>query len=99
MAYTTIPNSFRRDILACRRLIGCWSSLTSHITADGAGEKTMAYPPIPNPFRRDTLACRRLIGCWSSLTSHITAEILGQADFDWILLDSEHAPNDLSTLL
>ncbi|MCW5262149.1 2-dehydro-3-deoxyglucarate aldolase [Verminephrobacter eiseniae] len=59
----------------------------------------MAYTTIPNSFRRDILACRRLIGCWSSLTSHITAEILGQADFDWILLDSEHAPNDLSTLL
>ncbi|MCW5222908.1 2-dehydro-3-deoxyglucarate aldolase [Verminephrobacter aporrectodeae subsp. tuberculatae] len=59
----------------------------------------MAYTALPNSFRRDILARRRLIGCWSSLTSHITTEILGQAGFDWILLDCEHAPNDLTTLI
>lgn len=59
----------------------------------------MTYTPVPNAFRRDILASRRLIGCWSSLTSHVTAEILGLAAFDWILLDCEHAPNDLHTLM
>jgi 2-dehydro-3-deoxyglucarate aldolase len=58
-----------------------------------------AYSPFPNQFRRDVLAHRRLIGCWSSLTSPITTEILGLAGFDWILLDGEHAPNDLGTFI
>lgn len=57
------------------------------------------YTPIPNTFRRDILASRKLIGCWSSLTSPITMEILGIAGFDWLLLDTEHAPNDLQSLM
>lgn len=59
----------------------------------------MAYTTIPNGFRSDILASRRLIGCWAALTSHITTEILGQAGFDWLLLDCEHAPNDLGSLI
>jgi 2-dehydro-3-deoxyglucarate aldolase len=29
----------------------------------------------------------------------ITTEILGVARFDWLLLDAEHAPNDVLTLI
>ena len=57
------------------------------------------HSPFPNAFRRDLRAGRRLIGCWASLTSPITAEILGLAGFDWLLLDGEHAPNDLGTFV
>jgi 4-hydroxy-2-oxoheptanedioate aldolase len=35
------------------------------------------------------------IGMWSSLSSHIVAEILAHAGFDWVLLDTEHSPNEL----
>lgn len=58
-----------------------------------------AYIPFPNQFRRDVLARKRLIGCWSALGSPITAEVLGLAGFDWLLLDSEHAPNDVLSLI
>lgn len=58
-----------------------------------------AYTTIPNRFRQDLLAGRRLIGCWSSLGSPITTEILGLAGFYWLLLDAEHAPNDVLTLI
>jgi 2-dehydro-3-deoxyglucarate aldolase len=44
-------------------------------------------------------AGKRLIGCWASLASPITTEILGLAQFDWILLDGEHSPNDLTTFV
>lgn len=54
---------------------------------------------IPNTFRRDLVAGKRLIGCWSSLASPITAEVLGLAGFDWLLLDGEHAPNDVVTFV
>ena len=61
--------------------------------------ETTAYNPMPNLFRRDLLAGRRLIGCWSSLGSPIATEVLGLAGFDWVLLDAEHAPNDVLSLI
>jgi 2-dehydro-3-deoxyglucarate aldolase len=58
------------------------------------------YQPLPvNGFRRDLLAGKTLIGCWSSFNSPYTAEILGLAGFDWLLLDGEHAPNDVTTFI
>jgi 4-hydroxy-2-oxoheptanedioate aldolase len=47
-----------------------------------------------NAFKRGLAAGRTQIGLWCSLASPIAAEILGDAGFDWILIDSEHAPND-----
>lgn len=57
------------------------------------------YRGIPNTFRADLRAGKRLIGCWSSLANPITAEVLGLAGFDWILLDGEHSPNDVTTFV
>jgi len=57
------------------------------------------YQSFPNSFKRDLLAGKKLIGCWSALASAITTEALGVAGFDWILLDGEHAPNDMGTLI
>jgi 2-dehydro-3-deoxyglucarate aldolase len=54
---------------------------------------------FPNRFRQDLIAGKRLIGCWCSLGSPITTEVLGVAGFDWILLDAEHAPNDVLSLI
>jgi 4-hydroxy-2-oxoheptanedioate aldolase len=36
------------------------------------------------------------IGLWSSLSSHITVEVIAGSGFDWVLLDTEHAPNELA---
>ena len=60
---------------------------------------TAPYTAFPNAFKRDLRAGKRLIGCWVSLANPITAEIIGLAGFDWLLLDGEHAPNDLSTFV
>lgn len=57
------------------------------------------YQPVPNQFRQDLLARKLLVGCWTSLASPITAEVLGLAGFDWLLLDGEHSPNDLTTFV
>ncbi|AOY96220.1 2-dehydro-3-deoxyglucarate aldolase [Cupriavidus sp. USMAA2-4] len=51
--------------------------------------------PLPNRFRSAILARQRQIGCWCSLANPTTTEILGLAGFDWLLLDGEHAPNDV----
>lgn len=37
-------------------------------------------------------------GIWMSMCSPLVAEIVGDAGFDWVLVDGEHAPNDLPTL-
>ena len=51
--------------------------------------------PIPSAFKHDLAAGKRLIGCWCSLGNAITTEIMGIAGLDWLLLDGEHAPNDV----
>jgi 2-dehydro-3-deoxyglucarate aldolase len=56
-------------------------------------------PPLPNRFRRSLLSHERLIGCWASLASPISTEVLGYSGFDWLLIDGEHAPNDLQTIM
>ncbi|MBF7958243.1 MULTISPECIES: 2-dehydro-3-deoxyglucarate aldolase [Rahnella] len=59
----------------------------------------MSNQMIPNRFRQDLLQGKTLIGCWSALCSPITTEVLGVAGFDWLLLDGEHAPNDVTTFV
>ena len=48
-----------------------------------------------NSFKRAIKAGRQQIGLWSSLPSHVTVEVLAGAGFDWLLLDTEHAANEL----
>jgi 2-dehydro-3-deoxyglucarate aldolase len=60
---------------------------------------TNPYCSFPNSFRADLRAGKRLIGCWCSLANPITTEVLGVAGFDWLLLDGEHAPNDVTTFV
>lgn len=52
-----------------------------------------------NSFKSRLLAGDLQIGLWSSLCSNIAAEIIGDSGFDWILLDTEHAPNELPGVL
>jgi len=39
------------------------------------------------------------IGLWSSLASHVSAEVIAGAGFDWLLIDTEHSPNELPLVL
>lgn len=48
-----------------------------------------------NTFKRALKERRQQIGLWHSLSSHVVAEILATAGFDWIVLDTEHSPNEL----
>jgi 4-hydroxy-2-oxoheptanedioate aldolase len=52
-----------------------------------------------NSFKKAIHERRLQIGLWSSLCSNIGAEIVGDAGFDWILLDTEHSPNEIPGLL
>lgn len=38
------------------------------------------------------------IGLWSTLTSPVATEVVAGSGFDWVLLDTEHAPNDVTSV-
>lgn len=38
-------------------------------------------------------------GCWVGMADAYAAEISASAGFDWLLIDGEHAPNDLRSIL
>ena len=52
-----------------------------------------------NAFKHDLAAGKLQIGLWSSLCSNIAAEIISDSGFDWILLDTEHSPNEIPDLV
>lgn len=47
-----------------------------------------------NRFKQGLHEKRQLVGLWSSLSSLAATEILADSGFDWILIDTEHAPNE-----
>jgi 2-hydroxy-3-oxopropionate reductase len=59
----------------------------------------MSNDIFPNKFKAALAAHQIQIGCWSALASPISTEVLGLAGFDWLVLDGEHAPNDISTFI
>lgn len=52
-----------------------------------------------NPFKRAIHEGRQQIGFWNSMASATATEILAGSGFDWLLLDAEHAPNDVASIL
>jgi 4-hydroxy-2-oxoheptanedioate aldolase len=52
-----------------------------------------------NHFKRALKAGTSQIGLWCSLSSHYSIEMVAGAGFDWLLLDTEHSPNDLESVL
>ena len=53
----------------------------------------------PNNFKRALKANKLQVGLWCSLSSHYATELVAGSGFDWILLDTEHSPNDLESVL
>ncbi|MCE2578920.1 4-hydroxy-2-oxoheptanedioate aldolase [Komagataeibacter sp. FNDCR1] len=57
---------------------------------------------MPAPDNRFKNAIRNgecQVGLWLALANPYTAEICAGAGYDWLLLDGEHAPNDIPTLM
>ena len=48
-----------------------------------------------NHFKRAIAAGQLQLGLWSGLSNNITVEVLANSGFDWLLLDTEHSPNEL----
>ena len=55
---------------------------------------------IPSNKLKEALAAhRRQIGLWCALANNVTAEIVAGSGFDWLLIDVEHSPNDLRSVM
>ncbi|HEX6633875.1 MAG TPA: aldolase/citrate lyase family protein, partial [Usitatibacter sp.] len=52
-----------------------------------------------NDFKRALLAGRQQVGLWVSLASAYSAEIVAGSGFDWLLIDTEHSPNEVDSTL
>lgn len=52
-----------------------------------------------NPFKQALQNKQAQIGLWVSLADAYSTELCAGAGFDWLLLDGEHAPNDVRSLL
>lgn len=55
--------------------------------------------PAPINTLKSRLAAGEVLhGCWLGLADGYTTEIAATAGFDWLLIDGEHAPNDVRSL-
>ena len=54
---------------------------------------------LNNTFKKNLKEGKLQIGLWSSLGSNVTAEILAAAGFHWVLMDTEHSPNETPGLV
>ena len=60
----------------------------------------MTPSPTPtNAFKQGLRGSSCQIGLWLSLANPYSAEVCALAGFDWVLIDGEHAPNDLRSIL
>jgi 4-hydroxy-2-oxoheptanedioate aldolase len=55
--------------------------------------------PAHNPFKAALKAGHAQVGLWLSMATPYLAEVSATAGFDWLLIDGEHAPNDLTSTL
>src|SRR5262249_7652811 len=63
-----------------------------------SGDPLSTHYPA-NPLKRALREGRTQIGLWSSLSSHISVEVIAGSGFDWLLIDTEHAPNEPTMVL
>ena len=54
---------------------------------------------IENGFKQALAAGQVQIGLWTSLAEAYAIEIVAGAGYDWLLIDAEHGPNDLRSVL
>ena len=52
-----------------------------------------------NTFKQALLAAQPQIGLWVGLADGYAAEIVAGTGYDWLLIDGEHAPNDVRSVL
>ncbi len=61
-------------------------------------DKEGSMPAPVNELKRRLRAGEVLYGAWVGMADPYAAEMAGTSGFDWLLLDGEHAPNDMRSL-
>jgi 4-hydroxy-2-oxoheptanedioate aldolase len=56
-------------------------------------------PAPANRLKHRLAAGETLFGCWLGMADPYAAEMAATAGFDWLLIDGEHAPNDLRSTM
>lgn len=51
-----------------------------------------------NTFKQALEAGKQQYGFWLGFCNPLSAELCGQLGYDWLLIDAEHAPNDMATI-
>lgn len=54
---------------------------------------------MPNIFKSALARREQQVGLWLSMAEAYSAEICAVAGFDWLLIDGEHGPNDVRSML
>ena len=52
-----------------------------------------------NALKKALAERRAQVGCWLGLCDAYSAEVMAGSGFDWLLIDMEHAPNDIRSVL
>jgi 4-hydroxy-2-oxoheptanedioate aldolase len=73
------------------------AGLLSRLCPFGLIEDVMELPV--NNFKRALSQGELQLGLWAAFADAYVTEALAGADFDWLLIDNEHAPNDLRSTL
>lgn len=54
---------------------------------------------LENTFKAALKSGQTLLGMWLGLANPYSAELMANLDYDWLLIDGEHAPNDIRSML
>ncbi len=52
-----------------------------------------------NEFKAKLANGQQQVGLWMSMASNVSTEVIAPSGFDWALIDMEHSPNDLASVL
>ena len=76
-----------------------WAALNFNLSDPSIFLKAICMQTPVNPFKKALANKQAQIGLWIGLPDAYSTEISAGAGFDWLLLDCEHAPNDIPLLM
>ena len=59
----------------------------------------MALAMTVNHFKKAAQAGERQLGAFMALADPVSAELMATTGFDWLLIDGEHGPNDIKSVM
>ncbi|WP_430764791.1 aldolase/citrate lyase family protein [Rhizobium sp. BR 315] len=62
-------------------------------------QNTALPAPLRNRFKERLVSGELQFGLWLAIADAYAASIAGRAGFEWLVLDGEHGPNDLRSIL